>query len=98
MDEKRLKELFSDQKFVDALEAANKAEEVVRLLAENGIELNTEDAEAFLTARNKASEGELSEDALDDVAGGIGGFGLAVTGAKVLWYMWKNYRRYTWIM
>ena len=71
MDEKRLEELFGDQEFVDALKAAGKAEEVVRLFAANGVEVSAEGAKAFLADRDKASDGELSEDALDGVAGGI---------------------------
>ena len=71
MDEKRLEELFSNQEFVNALGAADKAEEVVRIFAEHDVEVSKEDAEAFLAARDKAPEGELSEDALDGVAGGM---------------------------
>lgn len=82
MDEKRLEELFSDQKFMDALKAAGKAEEVVRLFAENGVELSKGDAEALLAARDKAPEGELSEDALDGVAGGV--------TWRLLWHVWKT--------
>ena len=70
MDEKRLEELFSNQEFVNALGAADKAEEVVRIFAEHDVEVSKEDAEALLAARDKAPEGELSEDALDGVAGG----------------------------
>lgn len=71
MDEKRLEELFNDQKFMDALKAADKAEEVVRLFAENGVEVSTEEAETFLEGRAKgAQSGELNEDELDAVAGG----------------------------
>ena len=73
MDEKRLEELFSDQKFVDALGAADKAEEVVRIFAENGVEMSTEEAEKFLEGcANGAQSGELNEDELDAVAGGWG--------------------------
>ena len=73
MDEKRLEELFSDQKFVDALGAADKAEEVVRIFAENGVEMSTEEAEKFLEGRaDGAQSGELNEDELDAVAGGWG--------------------------
>lgn len=82
MDEKRLEELFSNQKFVDALGAANKAEEVVRIFAEHDVEVSKEDAEALLAARDKAPEGELSEDALDGVAGGV--------TWRLLWYVWKT--------
>ena len=94
MDVKRLEELFGSQEFVDALKAAGKAEEVVRLFAANGVEVSTEGAEAFLADRDKASDGELSEDALDGVAGGINAFGAAKTGAKFFWWWMKNYSRY----
>ena len=80
MDEKRLEELFSNQEFVNALGAADKAEEVVRIFAEHDVEVSKEDAEAFLAARDKAPEGELSEDALDGVAGGI--------TWRLLWHVW----------
>lgn len=70
MDEKRLEELLSNQKFIDALGAADKAEEVIRIFAEQDVEVTKEDAEALLAARDKATEGELNEDALDSVAGG----------------------------
>ena len=73
MDEKRLEELFSNQEFVNALGAADKAEEVVRIFAENGVEMSTEEAEKFLEGRaNGAQSGELNEDELDAVAGGWG--------------------------
>lgn len=71
MDEKRLEELFSNQEFVNALGAADKAEEVVRIFAEHDVEVSKEDAGAFLAARDEAPEGELSEDVLDGVAGGM---------------------------
>ena len=71
MDEKRLGELLSDQKFVDALGAADKAEEVIRIFAEYDMEVTKEDAAALLIARDEAPDGELSEDALDGVAGGM---------------------------
>mgnify|MGYP006887196955 FL=1 len=82
MDEKRLEELFSNQEFVNALGAADKAEEVVRIFAEHDVEVSKEDAEAFLAVRDKAPEGELSEDALDGVAGGI--------TWRLLWHVWKT--------
>lgn len=82
MDEKRLEELFSNQEFVNALGAADKVEEVVRIFAEHDVEVSKEDAEAFLAARDKAPEGELSEDALDGVAGGI--------TWRLLWHVWKT--------
>lgn len=57
MDEKRLEELFSNQEFVNALGAADKAEEVVRIFAEHDVEVSKEDAEALLAARDKAPRG-----------------------------------------
>lgn len=71
MDEKRLEELFGSQEFVDALKAAGKAEEVVRLFAANGVEVSTEEAEKFLKGRTDGVQsGELNADELDAVAGG----------------------------
>lgn len=96
MDEKRLEELFGDQEFVDALKAAGKAEEVVRLFAANGVEVSTEEAEKFLEGRtNGVQSGELNADELDAVAGGrsncfFHGIYDGVTGKKMdkgsYWY------------
>ena len=60
MDEKRLEELFSNQEFVNALGAADKAEEVVRIFAENGVEMSTEEAEKFLEGRKAKEENKVT--------------------------------------
>lgn len=92
----KLNPLWEDEQFVAALAGAETDEEVLKLLGEHGIELNEEEAAEIKAAANR--QGELSEDDLEDVAGGIGfaGMSLAVAialGLYRLWKAWKNKHR-----
>ncbi len=67
-----------NEEFCKAFVSAENAEAVKKVLAENGFELTLEDIEAIFadgldeikTQNDPAKAGELSEDQLDDVAGG----------------------------
>ena len=76
MDEKRMKEVFSDEAFVKELLSLKSPEEVQEVLKKKGIEASIEEVlglqDALLKAQEKArgNGGELSMDDLDEVAGG----------------------------
>lgn len=75
MEEKqaKLEELMKDEAFVKAMFSKESSEEVQKLFAENGVELTMEEIEGLAAAILQAApegNGELSEDALDSVAGG----------------------------
>lgn len=75
MEEKqaKLEELMKDEAFVDAIFSKESSEEVQKLFAEKGVELTMEEVEGLAAAVLQAApegNGELSEDALDSVAGG----------------------------
>lgn len=77
MEEKQVKleELMKDKAFVDAIFSKETSEEVQKLFAEKGVELTMEEVEGLAAAILQAApegNGELSENALDSVAGGIG--------------------------
>jgi len=88
METKEL-QFLDDQAFIDKFLAAESAEEVQALFREQGVELTLEDVEKIgqeireATMKN-AGEGELSDDAMEQVAGGgLGSWLLKTVGKKV---------------
>ena len=73
MLETRIKEALSDESFTKELFALETAEEAQVKLREKGIELSLDEINAIPKTLRKMydSNGELSEDALEDVAGGV---------------------------
>jgi predicted ribosomally synthesized peptide with nif11-like leader len=76
MDQKelelKLEQLNNNPEFKEKLEACETAEEMAALFCEEGIEVTAEQltqAVSMVTAQN--SDGELDEDALENVSGGI---------------------------
>lgn len=64
--EEKLKNLMEDPAFQEAFSKTASAEEASALLAQHGIQITPEE----LTAALAQPEGELSENELDEVAGG----------------------------
>lgn len=62
-----LKDLLTDTKVAEALQNADSQEEILRILNENGIAVSSEEMGNFV---GTVHEGELSEEVLDEVAGG----------------------------
>lgn len=68
---KRMEELFDSEAFQQTLKSITTVEDMIRVFAENGLEITAEDAEKFLQGRAEALENdELADDELDAVAGG----------------------------
>lgn len=68
---KRMEELFDSEAFQQTLKSITTAEDMIRIFAQNGVEITAEDAEKFLQGRAEALENdELADDELDAVAGG----------------------------
>lgn len=88
METKDLK-FLENQEFIDKFLAAESAEEVQTLFREQGVELSLEDVEKIgqeirEAYRSQMGEGELSDDAMEQVAGGgLGGWLLKTVGKKV---------------
>ena len=79
MNETRMRELepllseaFADEEFVTALFALDTAEEAQAMLKDKGIEMTLDEVKRLpdAMAMARTSEGELSEDDLEDVSGG----------------------------
>lgn len=70
MNEQQIKELFSDEAFTASILEMETPEEVQKALSDKGLELSLEE---ISTIQNSLlnNEGELSEDELENVAGGI---------------------------
>ena len=90
MNEK-IKELFSNQEFVEKMFSLETAEEVQALLAENDVDFSLEEiyklheelAKMVQTAENgEAEEMEIEDEALEDVSGGMG-LVIAAIGALI---------------
>ena len=88
METKDLK-FLENQEFIDKFLAAESAEEVQTLFREQGVELSLEDVEKIgqeirEAYRSQMGEGELSDDAMEQVAGGgMGDWLLKTVGKKV---------------
>lgn len=70
MNEQKIKEVFADEAFVASILEMESPEEVQKALSEKGLELNLEEIHAIQNALS-TTEGELCEDELENVAGGI---------------------------
>ena len=70
--ESLLSEAFADEEFVTALFALDTAEEAQAMLKDKGIEMTLDEVKRLpdAMAMARTGEGELSEDDLEDVAGG----------------------------
>jgi hypothetical protein len=73
MDKAKAKEIFSDAAFVTSLLKIETAEEVQTALKTKGLEVSLEEVKAIGAVLEKAAEngGKLSEDELENVAGGV---------------------------
>lgn len=103
MDEQKIRELFSDEAFVGSILEMDTAEDVQKALSKKGLDLSLEEINTIRTSLEH-EEGELSEDQLEDVAGGsvtaivcgliIGGAALA--GGHSLGKAVHNWTRRRW--
>ena len=78
MNEERIKEVFSDEAFVKELLSRKTPEEAQELLAEKDIDVSIEELVklkdliiAKLQAAESGESAELTEEELEDVAGGV---------------------------
>ena len=84
MNEEKIKKVFSDEEFVKSLMNLETPEAVQKALEEKDIDLSVEDIKKIAELVQKKDNGELSEDELEEVAGGTDvGAIAAVVGAVV---------------
>lgn len=77
------------QEFLDKADAANSVEELISFAKENEIDISEEEAK-MLFDKIHAESGELSDDELEDVSGGLRSRGkLIVTAFKKIGTCWK---------
>ncbi|MDY2700265.1 MAG: Nif11-like leader peptide family natural product precursor [Lachnospiraceae bacterium] len=91
MSIERMDEVFKDDKFVETLLAMETPEEMQNALAEKGVEVSLEEV---VQAKNLVSQyqaGELTEEELENVAGGMSGGAKAMNGliSKVVGWLVK---------
>lgn len=66
-----IEKLAENEAFVKELGAAHTPEEVKAVFSRYGVEMTLEEAAAIIEAAKTGADGELSEDSLDAVSGGI---------------------------
>ncbi len=71
MHEQKIKELFSDEQFVKELFALETPEEVQAVLADNDVEISVEEILKIRELLIKKENGELSDEDLEEVSGGL---------------------------
>lgn len=62
---------MDNEKLAKDLEACQSKEEILKVLADNGISVSAEEMDEFVKKLQAQESGELGEDALEDVAGGL---------------------------
>lgn len=83
-----LEKLMQNEEFTKKLESAQNLDEVLAMVKEQGVEITKEEVEAAL---KKLDEGELDENSLEDVAGGIAGWIMIGGGIRTLAKWLKKY-------
>jgi predicted ribosomally synthesized peptide with nif11-like leader len=76
-----LEELMQNAEFTEKLEKAKDLDEVMTMIKEQGVEITKEELAA---AMEQLNEGELDENSLEDVAGGMSLGRAVITGVAVL--------------
>ena len=79
----RIKEVFSDEAYVQEFLAFETPEEAQASLEEKGIDMSIEELNQVADLLNRYSEGELSEEELADIAGGCA-LAVCITVATVI--------------
>lgn len=79
MNEALIKEVFSDREFVESLLELETAEEVQAALKEKNLDLSVEDIENIQKALITQESSELSEEEMENVAGGFAITAVAVS-------------------
>ena len=69
MTEEKLKELLNDQAFQDEMNNAATLEDAAKVMQQHGVQITPEKLQEIMA--KVTSESELSENELDDVAGGL---------------------------
>ena len=81
MNEALIKEIFSDEAFLKSLSEMETAEEVQAALKEKGLDLSIDDILKIQKTLTSQENGELSEDEMENVAGG---FAISATVMAIL--------------
>ena len=71
MNEALINEIFSDEAFLKSLSEMETAEEVQAALKEKGLDLSIDDILKIQKTLTSQENGELSEDEMENVAGGF---------------------------
>ena len=83
MNEEKIEEVFSDEGFVKSLMELETPEEAQKALAEKDIDLSVNEIETISKMPQKKAEGELTDDELEDVAGGAIQLLVAIIGTAI---------------
>ncbi|MBO6159515.1 MAG: hypothetical protein J6P72_09715 [Firmicutes bacterium] len=87
----QLEALFADENAVNAFQNCSDVDEAIRFFSEKGIRMTEADLEEI--AAMATSDGELSEDNLEDVAGGLLVTGPVLLGPVIISVIYKLIRR-----
>lgn len=91
MDEKlkeRLTDIFESEEVMRKISMSKSLEEMQAIFAENCVDFSLEEVKVFVDFMNTVANGELSEDDLDRVAGGV-----AVAEIEVLKWVWEGVKK-----
>lgn len=92
--EEKLSELVNNESFIEAVKQVETPEDMQSIFRQYNVEMSVEEIIQMIDImedlKEKRNEGELSEDILDDVSGGVvvsGAIALGVAGKAALWLL-----------
>ena len=91
----KLSQIFDNEEVMRELSMSESLEAMQAIFAENGVEMSIDDVKGFIHFMNQKEDGSLTENDLDQVAGGVGVdplsiFEMAWKGAKkIIPYCWR---------
>lgn len=103
--QERLTQIFNDESIMKKISMSESLPEMQAVFSENGVDFSIEEVQKFVDFMNASSNGDLTENDLDQVAGGAGAgptdiFGWAWEGikrvAKPCWEAGRWFARQGW--
>lgn len=83
MNEDRIKELFSNEDFVKELFGSKSYEEAQAMFADKDVDVSVDELKKVVELFKKKHDGSLSDEDLEQVAGGLGFFGAWLISAGI---------------
>lgn len=86
----KLSAIFDDEAIMQKISMSESLSDMQAVFAENGVDLSIEEVKTFIDFMNAHMDGSLSDDELDEVAGGAVA---EITAVTVFTWAWKGTKK-----